>query len=71
MPRKRSSRAPKADGESILATLPKQVTETAADEETLEFLQAIDAWKRSSGRQFPSWSEVLGILKRLGYVKTG
>lgn len=69
MPKKRARRSPKESGGSILATLPEQVVETASDAETLEFLQAIDTWKRTAGRQFPSWSEVLDIVKSLGYAK--
>lgn len=39
----------------------------AADE--VEFMQAIERYKRSSGRNFPTCSEVLGVLRSLGYVK--
>jgi hypothetical protein len=35
-----------------------------------EFIQAIEAYKASSGRMFPTWSEVLEVLMDLGYVKT-
>jgi hypothetical protein len=34
-----------------------------------EFVQAIEAYKVSSGRMFPTWSEVLEVLRDLGYVK--
>ena len=37
--------------------------------ETLEFINAINRFKESSGRPFPTWSEVLGILRDLGYEK--
>ena len=40
-------------------------------EEVLEFITAIDEYKRVHGRQFPNWSEVLEILKELGYSKVG
>jgi hypothetical protein len=33
----------------------------------LEFMEAIQNWKKKSGKQFPTWSEVLSILKQLGY----
>ena len=39
-----------------------------ADEE-LEFIQAIEAFKSETGQLFPSWSEVLQVLKSLGYTK--
>lgn len=37
--------------------------------ETLEFINAINRFKEASGRPFPTWSEVLGILRDLGYEK--
>ncbi len=38
--------------------------------EEIEFMMAIDDYKRRSGRQFPTWSEVLEVLRDLGYRKT-
>ena len=38
--------------------------------EVLEFIQAIDKYKRLNQRPFPNWSEVLEILKDLGYEKS-
>lgn len=38
-------------------------------DDELEFLKAIEAFKKSSGRQFPTWSEVLTVLRGLGYTK--
>ena len=35
----------------------------------VEFMQAMDAYKRRSGRMFPTCSEVLEVVKSLGYVK--
>ncbi|MDB5349469.1 MAG: hypothetical protein JWN86_716 [Planctomycetota bacterium] len=40
-----------------------------ADE--LEFLRAVDAYRRATGRKFPTGSELLGVLKSLGYAKPG
>ncbi len=37
--------------------------------EQLEFMRAMDLYKRRSGRQFPTWSEVLEVLQNLGYRK--
>jgi hypothetical protein len=37
--------------------------------EELEFMQAMQAYKVSSGRMFPTWSEVLEVLRGLGYDK--
>ena len=39
------------------------------DQDVFELLQAIDAWRRKNDRQFPAWSEVLTILKGLGWRK--
>lgn len=35
----------------------------------VEFMNALDEYKRSSGRMFPTCSEVLEVLKNLGYCK--
>jgi outer membrane protein TolC len=35
----------------------------------LEFMQAMQAYKQSSGRMFPTWSEALEVLQALGYEK--
>lgn len=35
----------------------------------IEFMRAMDDYKRRSGRQFPTWSEVLEVLRDLGYRK--
>lgn len=34
-----------------------------------EFMEAIQAYKQASGRMYPTWSEVLEVLKGLGYQK--
>ena len=37
--------------------------------EEVEFMAALDAYKRSSGRMFPTCSEVLEVVRSLGYAK--
>jgi hypothetical protein len=37
--------------------------------DVLEFIHAIDVYKRVNQRPFPNWSEVLEILKGLGYSR--
>ena len=37
--------------------------------EEIEFMNALDEYKRRSGRMFPTCSEVLEVLLNLGYVK--
>ncbi|SIO08067.1 hypothetical protein SAMN05444166_2348 [Singulisphaera sp. GP187] len=34
-----------------------------------EFMQAMQEYKKRSGRMFPTWSEVLEVLQSLGYRK--
>ncbi|MHC4942439.1 MAG: hypothetical protein ACYTG7_05405 [Planctomycetota bacterium] len=43
--------------------------EDKVNRETLEFIQAIDRYKRKTQKAFPSWTEVLDILRSLGYRK--
>ena len=35
----------------------------------VEFMKAMDDYKRKSGRMFPTWSEVLEVIRGLGYEK--
>ena len=37
--------------------------------EEVEFIRAIDRYKRKFNRPFPTWSEVLLVIKQLGYTK--
>lgn len=37
--------------------------------EVLEFITAIDEYKRIHQRPFPSWSEILDVVKDLGYER--
>ncbi len=37
--------------------------------EELEFMQALDRYKRTNGRMFPTCSEVLEVLRSLGYQR--
>jgi hypothetical protein len=38
-------------------------------DEQFEFVFAIDTYKRLNGRPFPTWTEVLEVVKQLGYRK--
>ncbi len=38
-------------------------------EAEIEFMQALDRYKRSNGRPFPTCSEILRVLTDLGYQK--
>lgn len=37
--------------------------------EEIEFMRAMDNYKRTSGRMFPTCSEILEVVRSLGYVK--
>jgi len=39
-------------------------------DDELQFMQAMETYKRTSGRMFPTCSEVLEVLRDLGYSKT-
>ena len=38
--------------------------------EQFMFVQAIDAFKRANAKSFPTWTDVLEVIRRLGYRKT-
>ncbi len=38
-------------------------------DEEIEFLMAIERYKRVERKPFPTWSEVLGVLRGLGWRK--
>lgn len=38
-------------------------------DEQFEFLMAIDEYKRANQRPFPTWTEVLEVVKAIGYRK--
>ncbi len=39
-------------------------------DQEVQFMNAMNDYKRRSGRQFPTWSEVLEVLRSLGYRQT-
>ncbi len=47
----------------------KSAEEGQMSEEQFEFLMAIDEYKRKNTRPFPTWTEVLEVIKALGYRK--
>ncbi len=38
-------------------------------EDVIEFITAVDDYKRKNQRPFPSWSEILDVVKALGYER--
>jgi hypothetical protein len=83
--RRSQRRAESAEsGETKLAAKPKlerrqkvnrrrQIDPTTCErdytEQEVEFMNALDDYKRKSGRMFPTCSEVLEVIHSLGYVK--
>ncbi len=47
----------------------RSINQYDMEADVLEFINAINRFKERSGRAFPTWSEVLSILKELGYEK--
>ena len=38
-------------------------------DDEVEFMQAMDAYKRANGRMFPTCSEILEVIRDLGYAR--
>jgi hypothetical protein len=38
------------------------------NDEEIQFMQALEAYKRANGRMFPTCSEILEVVRGLGYV---
>jgi len=47
----------------------KAAEEGQMSDEQFEFLMAIDEYKKKNSRPFPTWTEVLELIKALGYRK--
>jgi len=43
--------------------------QTEVTEDVLEFIRALDEFKKAHNRPFPTWSEILQVLRNLGYRK--
>lgn len=59
--------------ESVKVERRRQIDPTTCERDytgdELEFMRAMDDYKRRSGRQFPTWSEVLEVVRSLGYQR--
>jgi hypothetical protein len=47
----------------------KAAEEGQMTDEQFDFLMAIDEYKKKNARPFPTWTEVLEVIKALGYRK--
>jgi hypothetical protein len=63
----KTSRPPCLTGRRRLVDPSVDEAELSAAE--VEFMDAMQEYKRKSGRMFPTWSEVLEVLQGLGYEK--
>ncbi len=48
----------------------KAAEEGEMTQEQFLFIKAIDAYKRVNDKPFPTWTEVLEVIRKLGYRKT-
>jgi hypothetical protein len=48
----------------------KAADEGELTDEQFLFIKAVDAFKRANGRPYPTWTEVLEVIRKLGYRKT-
>jgi len=51
----------------------KQIDPTTCERDysgdEVDFMRAMDEYKRLAGRQFPTWSEVLEVVRAIGYER--
>lgn len=75
---RRTEKPPTLDGGEVKAPRRKKQRRRHIDPTTCErdyndeeilFMRAMDDYKRTSGRMFPTCSEVLEVIRSLGYVK--
>jgi hypothetical protein len=66
-PRKKPGKSKKQDDTDASPTGTLRPDEMPAD--VVEFMTAMDDYKRRKGRPFPNWSEVLQVVKSLGYAR--
>ncbi|MEM6749899.1 MAG: hypothetical protein AAGA57_10235 [Planctomycetota bacterium] len=53
-----------------LSDFAKAAEEGEMTQEQFLFIKAIDAFKRVNHKAFPTWTEVLEVVRKLGYRKT-
>lgn len=68
--RKAKDAADEDDGDGDGAQGKKRpISPPEMSQELIDFITAIDSYKRAHQRPFPSWGEVLDVLKSLGYER--
>ena len=53
-----------------LSDFARAAEEGELTQEQFQFVAAIDAFKRANGKTYPQWTEVLEVVRLLGYRKT-
>ncbi len=48
----------------------RSAEEGEMSQEQFLFVKAIDSYKRANDRPYPTWTEVLEVIRKLGYRKT-
>jgi hypothetical protein len=70
---KKSKSAKKAVKKTTKASTPSKrkspINPDAMSADVIEFITAIDDYKRLNQRPFPNWSEILEVVKALGYSR--
>jgi hypothetical protein len=66
---RRSGKDRRMQGERRRQVDPTTCEKEYSDEE-ITFMKAMDQYKRANRRPFPTWSEVLEVLRALGYRRT-
>jgi hypothetical protein len=66
---RRGSKDRRNQGERRRQVDPTTCEKDYSDEEII-FMKAMDQYKRANRRPFPTWSEVLVVLRSLGYRRT-
>jgi hypothetical protein len=71
--RRNSPRLPAAPVAAARADRRRRIDPTTCERDygadEVEFMQALDRYKQSSGRMFPTCSEILEVVRSLGYAK--
>lgn len=61
------------DGERRTVQRRRQIDPTTCErdysDDEIEFMQALDQYKRDNGRMFPTCSEILEVIRALGYFR--
>jgi hypothetical protein len=68
--RRKSSGRRKSDHDiSEHRKVERRINEYPMSDEELEFIKAVNEYKQRYNKPFPTWSEILHILKGIGYEK--